>query len=328
MSRKLYTDTVHLSPEAAATAFGAIITDPLFMAGQDPAALIRSNITSADPDLPPFGFDEETNAFAFTDPAALGSVAIVIHYKDKTTPGALIPRPEGEPILAPAALYLINLPKPGEILTSAKLESFRQAMISARLLSAARKLAKADAAGTAPLVSDRIAALLSASLTTAKSAEAAFTVLFPRIQAAILTRAREVAEQLAAKKMVKQARQFRDTYSPARLNREIMRECFASAEAAEYYFPAMPQQQWEQLLRFAIALAPKFRLAVPVKDPETGKSARQINPATGKEEIIREIVDKPQSPAIFQQWLSTRADARFDASADAGATLDFSGMTA
>lgn len=338
MSKKLYSDAVFFATGAALASLSATLADASAIFGTDPGSILRHNLPAVIEhdeagnaiEGPAIGYDAAGN-LAIVEAERIGSLALIYHYADKAAPNSAVPNPtgEGEPLLRPTAIYLINLPKPAELWTSPKLNAWREETAKRQLLAAARKLAKGEAEGKTVLVADRIGALLTAAArSTGSSAEKSFTIMFPFIQGAILARVAQITEQLKAAKRFGPARAFEATYSRARLNRDTLREVFASVEAAEYHFPQMPQDQWNTMLKFAIARAPKFAVNVIVKD-EAGKSLKHINPETGKEEVARERKELALSPAIFEQWLATRADTRFDrdGASEEGAALTFDGMT-
>lgn len=248
----------------------------------------------------------------------LGTVALVTIYE-----GEHRPAPDAEPLALPVAIYILNLPKPAEIMGDERLQDYRAELIQRDLLARARKLAKADRAGTTPLIRDRVSALLAAAARTGGSPEKAFDAIFPVLQGLILKNVAAKVEALKNAKQVAKARLVADTFSKSRLNKDTMRDCLSSASAAVLHFPAMPQEQWHTLLRVAITYAPKHRVMKLVKD-ESGTTIKDTDPDTGKERARREPAPAPQSPAIFQTWLDTRDETTRTPEA---VTLDLSDLT-
>lgn len=326
MARKLITDAIFVSQTVALAALNEARANVSEALNIDIANILRDNLptiteqdeTGADAIYPIYGVDENTGEIVF-DPSAkdaIGTLALVTIYEGEITP------PEGEPIANPVAVYLLNLPKQSEILADAKLSQYRETLIAKDLLLRARKLAKADYAGTTSLVRDRIASLIAAAARAGASAGKAYDAIFPILQGVILNNIAKKVEAAQAAGQHAQARMIRDTFSKARLNKDVLRECLSSTAGAKVHFPAMPQAQWETLLRFGISWAPKHQVARPVKD-EAGNNVKEIT-EDGKERVVRELKPMPQSPAIFQQWLDTRDEA---AAVEQGFEIDLSDMT-
>lgn len=247
-----------------------------------------------------FGPDEAGQA-AIVPETAVGNLAVVTIWSDVA--GSELPQAEGAPYARPVAIYLISLPTIAETLEEEKLSGLLNDMLQKASLAAARKLAKAHAKDpeTAPIPVDRLSALLAASQSrSGKSANAAFKALFPVIQKSILAVVGNKVEALRAAKDFNNARIVHATFSKARLNAGTLEECLSSAEAAAFHFPSMPQTQWENILKFAIAWAPKHKGAKIVKDD----AGNTIKDADGK--AVREEFAAPQSPVLFQSWLETR----------------------
>jgi len=292
----------------------------------DLSEILQTNIPAVDYTDPETG---ETTAYAqvglndenlwqIVAPASdIGTLALVTVYSDRT-----ISQPEGAPLAIPSALYLINLPTADDMFSNTRLTAARDELMRRHALAAARKIAKLANTGQAPLVADRVAQLLTVTGTgSAAKLESAFNVMWRGIQGVILDQVDKLAEALKANGKHAKAREVKAVFSTSRLSKDILRACFQSKTAAEYYFPSLPQAQWENLLRRAIKSAPSFAPVMIVKDAN-GKATRN---AAG--EIVRAKVSKPQSPAIFQQWLATRDTAGFTAQTGSEAELSFDGLS-
>ena len=331
---KLFRDAVHPSLAAAFAALEDMRETAIATLALDPVDLIRNNLPTmrvADPDT---GETVEAEAFGLDDAGRLayapeitreiGHVAVVTIWSDATQPGE-----DGTGIYAlPAAIYLLNLPKAAELWTDARLEDWRAKTAQAALLSAARRMAKSAHAGTGAVVKDRIGALLAAQTRSGAAAGKAFDAIFPVLQGTLLAKVNQTIENLRASGQVAKARVVAATFPRGRFNKDTLRECLSSATAAKQHFQQMPQSTWEQLLRAAIAYAPQHKVNRLVKDPSdpTGKAnLKEIDPETGKEQAVRELVAAPVSPVLFQQWLETRDEATIQADT---ASLDLSDLTA
>lgn len=311
MARKLASDAIHLSATPALAALTEYRNN-LFTETQgeiDLLSILRDNLptvtgqdeTGQDAVFSVYGLDDETGAFVLDGDNApdLGSLAIVTLYDGE------IAAQEGEPLARPVAVYLLNLPKISEAINDERLATYRENLIARDYLARARSIAKADYTGNSPLIRDRIAALIAASSRGGSKIGKAYDAIFPVLQGAILRNITAKAKALAEAGQHGQARLIRDTFSKARLNKQTLQECLSSAAAAKMHFAGMPQAQWVNLLKIAIAWAPKHQVQKIVKD-EAGNNVKTIDAETGKERVIRELVAAPQSPAIFQQWLDTR----------------------
>lgn len=323
-------DEVFLSPSAALTALSEAL-NKCALFGIDGPALLRDNLptepaqddagntvdysvlnlmdnSEATPDAPILAFVPDEPR------AALGAMALVTLW-DKSD-AAAIKQEQGDALARPVGIYLLHLPTFKELTTSAKLQDFLHKTVNAALLSTARKIAKADAAGTSPLVRDRITALINAQTNTAAKAEAAFAAMFTTVQSAILGQINAKAEALKAAGHAAKARALLATFPRARLDKPTLKACLSSEEAAKLFFPTLPQTQWENILRFCIAYAPKFKAKVRAKDAD----GNQIKDAEGK--IVYHIEPKPLPTTIFQQWLDTRKERLAETPDDATFTFD------
>lgn len=321
MSKKLFTDAIHVSRTVA---LAALRTQLENIAGQfptipDPTELVRDNFPTVTDDEGTYSsltlaFDPDYCMASAEVPSDtdLGTIAIVTHYS--TT--AEQPRPEGEPLAVPTAVYVLSLPSMPEMLASAKTRPIVETILGKALLGAARKIAKMDADGTAPLARDRVSALITASTRSASSIESAFKLLFPVIQAAILDNVAKKAAALEAAGRKADKRHLEATFNRARLDRVSLKSCLSSEQGARVLFPAMPQTQWDNILRFAIAYAPRYQHKVAVLNDDGTKRKDEH----GK--IIYTREHKPQSPAIFQQWLDTRAQQIADVNDAASFTFE------
>ena len=250
---------------------------------------------------------------------SVGTLAIVPLYTDTE-----IAQQDADPALLPRAFYVLSLPKVTEIIGDAKLADYRRALIERDLLARAKAIAtrhdKDPAA--APLIRDRISALIAvAGRNTAASAEKSFIALFPLLQAAILSNIGKKVDALKAVGHHAQARLVAATFSKARLNRDTMKACLSSTDAAKINFPALPQSSWVSLLNFAVAYCPKHQ----AKKRVTDDAGNVVKDAEGKVVYTREAM--PLAPTIFQQWLATR-DEQTAAAPELGIDLSDMGFTA
>lgn len=327
MAKKLIRDAVYTGRTAALSELNDHIELIRSNFGIDPFDLIRDNlptVTAADETT---GEEQTFTGWTPTEQGGivwdeailpqLGTLAVVTIYD-----GEMKPAPDAEPLAIPVALYILNLPKVSEVIGDERLTDYRSELVTRDMLARARKLAKADHAGTTSLVRDRVSALLAAAARAGGSPEKAFDAIFPVLQGLILKNVSAKVEALRNAKQVAKARLVADTFSKSRLNKDTMRDCLSSTSAATLHFPAMPQEQWENLLRVAIAYAPKHRVMKLVKD-EAGNTIKTTDEA-GKERAVREATPAPQSPAIFQTWLDTRAETERTPEA---VTLDLSDLT-
>lgn len=270
---------------------------------------------------PVLAYDENGQPVILTDDK-IGQLALVTIWKE----GEGKPQPEGAPLAIPAAFYFLALPDFGEITSNEKLREIARKAINALQLKSARSMAKAHHADkdANPLARDRIAALIAAAQSRAGDPAAkAFKALFPVMQAAILKRVEAQVTNLKDGGRHADARLLAATYSRARLNAQTILDCLMSEDAAKRHFPAMAQTQWENLLKFAIAWAPKHQIAKLVKD-EAGSSIMETDPATGKQRAKRENTPAPVSPVPFMAFLESRSE-RMITPQDAPA-LDFADM--
>lgn len=329
MARKIAIDSIHLSPSPAFAALNEYRANLAEQLGLELADLLRDNLpTIEDTDehgqpqtYPGFGYDDEAGALALDQSIAhaIGTVALVTIYD-----GTIAAPDGGEPYARPVAVYILNLPKLSEIITDSRLANYRETLLGRDLLTKARKLAKADYTGTSPVVADRIAALIAAASRAGSKIGKAYDAIFPVLQGVIIQNVEAKAKSLSAAGQHAQARLIRDTFSKARLNKDTLRECLSSGPAAKMHFPAMPAAQWEQLLKLAISWAPKHKVNKIVRAEDGRTALKTIDPETGKETTVREWIDAPQSPAIFQQWLDTRNETEATAPT---VTLDLSDLT-
>lgn len=327
MAKIFVTDKFHISPSVGLAHLNEALNLIADQIGQQAAFdLLRDNLPTIITDE-----GEQTSLIVnIVEGTTPGTTALEASIAEGVTVGSLavvtlwnreapIAQPTGEPLATPTALYLLALPAMQEMLTSAKVRGSVEKILSAAMLSAARKVAKSDAGGTAPLSRDRFQLILNA---TAKAGEAerAFTAIFPVLQAAILLSVSKKADALRNSGNTGAARNLEATFSKARLDKDTLKACLSSEAAAKIMFPAMPQSQWENMLKFAIAAAPMHKKRVAVKDPTTGKSAKD---ADGK--VIYETFPDPQPTAIFQTWMETRSQQIADM--DDNSTFTFEGLT-
>jgi hypothetical protein len=191
-------------------------------------------------------------------------------------------------------------------------------------LARARRLAKAHAADPAanPLTRDRIAALIQAQTTRGGDPAAkAFKALAPVLQAVILSQVDKTVTALKDAKRTADARLLAATFNKQRLNPQTLLECLTSTEAARLHFPSMAQAQWQNLLKFAIAYAPRHK----IKRAERDENGRTLKDAEGKT-LYTENIPFPVSPVPFQAMLETRDTATL--SATNAPTLDLSDLMA
>lgn len=334
MSKKLYKPAVHASTIIALAALDTLRADIIDKFGLDIAAdsaLLKSNLPLfdwTDPETAetitvPLIALNEAGQFAFHETTAIGTLATIIHYTTAT-----VPQQEGAPLLIPETIYLINLPTEAEILTSPKLAKHRETLITTHQLAAAKKLAAMDAQGKPGFQIDRIGALMAAAArSSASSLEASYRAMHGFIRGTIQNQVNALADRLTQTKQFQKRKELLTAFSSERLSRDMLKQVFSSAGAAEYYFPQMAQAQWENILRYAAASAPKFRVARIVKDTE-GKALKRINDE-GKEETVKEIVEMPLEATIFLHWLGTRNEVAFSTpeASDAPA-LTFEGLVA
>lgn len=327
MAKKLFADAIYTSPTNALAALNTIAADMADKFALALPDLLRNNLpeyVESGETYPALGMDD-AGQIAMNDPSAAACLAIVVTYD---SPEKAIPQREGDALALPLAVHLLNLPKPSEVLTSAKLAETREKLVASYLLTTARRIARNDLDGKAPLVTDRFGLLLSAAArSSGAKIEQSYTIMFPAIQKTILDRVAQVADAMAAAKQFTNKRALEATFSKARLDRKTLKECFQSEQAAAYHFPTMPQAQWQHLLRLAIAQAPAFRITKPMRGAD-GKTLKSTDPTTGKETIQRETVTLALAPAIFQQWLDTRHEVTHNPDPETAVTFTFDGMTA
>ena len=244
--------------------------------------------------------EDETSAEITPEHAHLiGTVAIVTLYNATQT----LPAPDGEgPELAiPTGIYLLNLPKMSEIIGDGKLAEYREELIKRDLLARARKTARLHSTDGKALLENRMSALLAvAGRTSSGGEEKAFKIMFPALQGIIITQVSKMAERLKGAKQFGKARALIATYSKDRLNQNNMRLCFASATTAEALFPAMPQEQWEALLKLAIKSAGSFTVR-PIVKGEDGKNLKD-----DEGNVIRTAEKIALDASLFRRWLDTR----------------------
>lgn len=328
MAKKFISDSVFDSRAAALAALAEAHRNMTAAGIADPWALTLDTLPTVTDDegntVSTLSMDGEGLPLITTDDK-IGTLALVTVWHDAAQS---IPQASGEPLAVPKAVYFLALPDFAEIVGSDKLKDYASALIKRDLLAKARKIAKAhDAdADAAPLVRDRIAALIAATASRAGDPAAkAFKALSGVLTAAIVTHVEKHAAALKANGRHADARMLLATYSRSRLNADTLQQCLMSEEAAKRHFPLMAQTQWENLLKFAISWAPKNRVSKIVKNPD-GTNAKHIDPATGKETFIREEVAAPVSPVPFMAWLETRKE-RTLAPSEAP-TVDFSDLLA
>lgn len=325
MAKKFITDRVFLSPTVAFSALTETLNN-LLPIGYDPesaASLIRDNFelvqdeTGAEYSALSIGMNDNGAFIAGTDADLSGrSFALVTVWDTDHT----IPQPEGEPLAKPQAVYFLQLPGVSDLISNPKLRPTIERIFTGALLTSARKIAKADITGTAPIIRDRVSALLNAAAAGSSAPEKAWTALFPIIQATILDSVEKKAEALKAAGNVGAARALLATFSRARLDKATLKSCLSSEQAATALFPAMPQAQWLNILSFAIAYAPRYMAKVRVKDAE----GNFIKDAEGHFVYTKQPCPLP--PAIFQIWKDTRAQtvAELDETTN---TFTFDGLT-
>ena len=320
MAKIFLTDKFHIAIAAGLDHIGEALTN-IAAQGIDPVEILKDNfpvITDEAGDAYSslqIGQDD-TGAYiaSVAEGAQLGSLAVVTLWDRE----AEIPQPTGEPFATPKSIYALSLPSLSELTSSPKLNAVVQGILSGAMLTSARKIAKADAAGTILLTTDRTQTALNAAV-KASAIEKAYAVMFPTLQGVILLNVAKKAEALRAAGNTGAARNLEATFSKARLDKLTLKACLSSVSAAETMFPAMPQAQWENILNFAIAFAPKNMR----KKAVTGTDGKSLKDEAGK--VIYQTSPDPQSPAIFQQWKETRAQQAVDV--DDTATFTFEGLT-
>lgn len=326
-AKKLIKDAAFLAAPFALTALqdtAAILADNFAV---DLADIIKTNlptVTETDEDgtetvYATIGQDEAGLWTIEADAADIGALVLVTVYDPvKSTQ----PDPTQAPLAVPTTVYLLNLPNAVDMFNNVKLTEARDELVTRHMLAAGRKIARMDQTSEAPLVVDRSAALLTVTgRGGANKLEAAFNIMFKAIQHVILSQAKTLASRLREAGKAAKARDIENTFAASRLNKATLKAAFQSKEAAEYHFPSLPQAQWEALLKMAIQAAPNFAPLVPVKDEASGKPLKN---AEGK--TVTQKTPKPQSPAIFQQWLATRDAASFDQPSDDLPALQFDGL--
>jgi hypothetical protein len=329
--KRIYKDQAFLNPALAPAVLQDMAQTMADTFAIDLADLLRTNIpgmketdpeTGEEMEYPAIGLDEAGLIQIAADPASLGALALVISYGPETD--FVQPDPEAAPMAVPRAVYLLNLPSVADMFGNAKLAEARDDLMRRHLVAAARKIVREDEKGTAPLVVDRIAALLTVTgRGGANKLEEAYAVMFRAIQHLVLGQAKTLAKRLRDQNQHAKARDVEHVFTASRFNKANVKASFQSRAAAEYHFPTLPQAQWENLLRAAIAAAPKFSPLVPVRDAE----GKLVKDAEGK--TVTQQVQKPQSPAIFQQWLATRDAVAFNPPEDGGTvpTMTFDGLS-
>lgn len=257
-------------------------------------------------------------AIQLADETQAGTLFIVTHYADPTSPGGIHrPDPTSAPLAVPSAVYLVNLPKVEELETSRKLADYRQNLIMADMLRKARAIAKGHAKDGRPLIADRVQALIAAA-STKSGPEAVFRAMHPLIAGALIKQVQSAAQRLKDANKNAQAAQLLATYSKERLSLPTMSECFASKDAAAASFPGMPQDQWVKLLDMAIKLSERC----PFRTARKGPDGKSIKDDAGK--VVYDITYRTLSPEIFLTWKATRDQARYIADAEAVALADLS----
>ena len=261
---------------------------------------------------------EGRDAIQLADPATAGTLFIVTHYADPTSPGGTHqPDPTKAPLAVPSAIYLINLPKVEELETSKRLSDYRQNLIMSDMLRKARAIAKGHAKDGRPLIADRIQALIAAAASKS-GPETVFKLMHPLILGGLLKQVQATAQRLKDARKNAQAQQLLATYSKERLSFETMAECFASKDAAAAMFPGMPQEQWVKLLDMAIKLAERC----PFKTARKGPDGKNLKGDDGK--VLYDIAFRTLSPEIFLTWKATRDETRHIADAEAITLPDLS----
>jgi len=329
--KRLFKDTAYLSAALAPAALQDMGKTMADLFAIDLADLINTNIpTDTETDeatgettfYPVIGYDEQDNLAISADPETLGAIVVIIEYGPETEFVQIAA--DQPPLAVPKAVFLLNLPNAADMFGSVKLHDARDDLLRRHLVAAGRKIARAHNTGEAPLVVDRIAALLTVTgKGGANRLEEAFNVMFRALQHSVLAQAKALVERLRTQNQHARARDVSHVYTAARFNKANVRQSFASRAAAEHHFPTLPQKQWENLLRAAIQGAPKFAPPIGQRD-EAGKLLKD---AEGK--TVYKVTPKPQSPAIFQQWLATREQAIFQqpAADDMTPVADFAGLT-
>lgn len=249
-------------------------------------------------------------------PEKIGTITLHTIYSATET----LPQATGEPYATPLAIYAQLAPDMTELMGMPKLKPIVERVLLRQIIAATKKTAKADYDGTAQLSRDRIATFITGSGTIG-GIEKAWIAVYPAIRDAIKGVVKKKSEVLRAAGKVAAARNLEATFSDARLDKASLKACLSSEQAAKVLFPAMPQTQWENMLQFAIAYAPKHRIRKAMKGAD-GKSLKDESGA-----VIYDQLAAPQSPAIFQQWLETRSQALADVEEEA-VSFDFSGLTA
>ena len=309
-AKKLFADTIHNNAPAALNRLNEIRSELASTFGLELFDLFLTNIPTSE-EAPAIGLDESGSIALGIDPAELGTLAIVITYADATAAGSSIQlTPQSAPIAVPVSIGLANLPRHTEMTGNRKLADLMAKTLDRLLLGAARKIFKGNLKDGRPLIGDRIQAMIAASVTSASGPERVYKTMFRIIQGALLKQVRLTAERLKDQKKTAQAARFLATYSAARLNIDIMQECFQSSEAAEAQFPEMPQSQWVKLLDFAIALSERVPFNIAVKDAE----GNTIKDDKGK--TVYTVEHRTLSPEIFLTWKATRDETKLAPDAD------------
>lgn len=323
MARKFFTPAVYIANAAALDAIAELLNKAAALGVPDPETLLSDTFpVVTDPDTGEtfsaltISLDD-TGAYTCTVPVGttFGPVAVHVIYTDTE-----LTQPTGEPFAYPAAFYAIECPPLPELMTSPKVRQVVEKILSGALLTSAKRLAKAVFDGNIPLTADRVANFLSGAGGLA-SIERAWTAIHPVILAVILQNVHTRAEALRAAGKTAAAKNLESTFSRARLGKDNLKACLSSEAAARVMFPAMPQDQWVNMLNFAIAYAPKHQAKVARK----GEDGKSVKDADGK--VIYDMVPAPQSAALFQQWLETRTAQVVDLDTDEG-TFSFTGLSA
>lgn len=303
-AKKIFSDTIHSNAPAALNRLSEIRSELASTFGIELFDVLATNIPT-DAENPALGLDEQGAIALGIDPNELGTLAVVIRYAEPTAANSSIQLDDkSAPIAVPVMIGLANMPRHAEMTGNRKLAELMAKTLDRIILGAARKVFKGFAMDGRPLIADRIQAMIAATATGTSGPEKVYRIMFKLIQIALLKQVRQTAERLKDAKKSAQAARFLATYSAARLNIDIMQECFASAEAAEAQFPEMPQSQWVKLLDFAIKLSENAPFHIAVK----GEDGKAIKGEDGKN--VYTIERRTLSPEIFLTWKATRDETR------------------
>lgn len=251
-------------------------------------------------------FDIPEHSVATFTSNAIVAVAV---WADETT--GVIAQEEGEPLKRIQALYILSLPTTAQALASGQLKEYVAALLERDLLAKARGIAKKMEVGADgfTLVADPVGMFLAAT-TKAASRETAYNRMWTTLQAIMLKVADGTVQALKARGNHSDARQVQATFARSRLNKETLKACLSSHEAASYHFPTMvttdpetgaqTSPQWDALIKKLLSHAPKHAVRKIIKDAD----GQPILDLEGNKTYDR--VAAPQSPAIFAYWLENR----------------------